>query len=445
MALLLDLNPPEQPDRRDERYHPEEKKIGDHRSPAERDRDRILYTSAFRRLAEVTQVVAANNAHVFHNRLTHSLQVAQVGCRIAELHAKQPYYSSSAGAINPDVVEAASLAHDLGHPPFGHIAEQELNSLCEDIGGFEGNAQSFRIVTKLAFRSPDYAGINLTRATLCALLKYPWRRGQNPAKPKKWGAYNTESDDFNFARELMSSANLERSAEAELMDWADDVTYCVHDLEDFYRAGRIPLHLLAWSKGDDQRKLFFDDVFRRRAGESGIWSRYARSEFEEVFTKIIVLNFRNKEPYNGSRDHRARLRSFTGRLIGRYVNAIELRTPGAPSDHRIVINEEYLKEVAMLKELTWTYVIEAPALATQQRGQREIIRSLFRILQDAIKTNTNIFPIFYREQLKKATSDSERTRLVLDLISGMTERQAVMMYQQLLGITVGSGLESILI
>ena len=273
------MSPPVKLDNREQRYHPEEEKGGDHRRPAERDRDRILYTSAFRRLAQVTQVVAANNAHVFHNRLTHSLQVAQVGRRIAEwLSSRQSELAAEAEGLDPNVVEAACLAHDLGHPPFGHIAEQELNSLCQDIGGFEGNAQSFRIVTKLAFRSPSYAGINLTRATLCALLKYPWLRGQNPAKPKKWGAYNTENDDFTFARELMSSTNLQRSVEAELMDWADDVTYCVHDLEDFYRAGRIPLHLLAWRKRDDERKIFFDDVFRRRAGESGIWSKYARAD-----------------------------------------------------------------------------------------------------------------------------------------------------------------------
>lgn len=440
------MTPQGKTETREQRYHPEETKAGDHRRPAERDRDRILYTSAFRRLAEVTQVIAANNAHVFHNRLTHSLQVAQVGRRIAEwLLSRQAELASEAEGLDPNVVEAACLAHDLGHPPFGHIAEQELNSLCHDIGGFEGNAQSFRILTKLAFRSPSYAGINLTRATLCALLKYPWLRGQNPAKPKKWGAYNTEGDDFTFARELMPSSVLQRSPEAELMDWADDVTYSVHDLEDFYRAGRIPLHLLSWTKRDDERTTFFDDVFRRRAGESGIWSKYSRAELEQAFSNIMVLNFRIQEPYNGSRNHRARLRSFTGQLIGRYINGIELCKPIAPGDPTVTIYEEHLKEVAMLKELTWSYVIEAPALATQQHGQREIIRSLFRILQDASRGNINIFPIFYREQLSKATDQSERTRVVVDLISSMTERQAVMMYQQLLGIAVGSGLESILI
>src|SRR6478609_9031210 len=122
---------------------------GDYRAPSQRDRDRVLYSSSFRRLAEVTQVVAANSGYVFHNRLTHSLQVAQVGRRIAEkLNLLQP---ETKEFVDPDVVEAACLAHDLGHPPFGHIAEQKLNELAgADIDGFEGNAQSFRIVTRLS-------------------------------------------------------------------------------------------------------------------------------------------------------------------------------------------------------------------------------------------------------------------------------------------------------
>src|SRR5262249_38306651 len=153
----------------------------DYRTSFQRDRDRILYSSSFRRLAEVTQVVAANSGYVFHNRLTHSLQVAQVGRRIAEKLNQTQHESQK--FICPDVVEAACLAHDLGHPPFGHTAEQTLNTLAKKIGGFEGNAQSFRIVTRLASRSLKYGGLDLTAATLSAILKYPWFRGQNPDKP----------------------------------------------------------------------------------------------------------------------------------------------------------------------------------------------------------------------------------------------------------------------
>jgi predicted deoxyguanosinetriphosphate triphosphohydrolase len=161
-------------DRRFKRDRPE-----DNRSAFQRDRDRILFTSAFRRLAGVTQVFSAEEGHIFHNRLTHSLEVAQVGRRLCERLTTDYRETADRLEINPDVVEAACLAHDLGHPPFGHIAERLLDELVthELADGFDGNAQSFRIVTKLAFRSTDVTGLNLTRATLNALLKYPWLRG----------------------------------------------------------------------------------------------------------------------------------------------------------------------------------------------------------------------------------------------------------------------------
>ncbi|MGB9286651.1 MAG: dNTP triphosphohydrolase, partial [Candidatus Sulfotelmatobacter sp.] len=135
---------------RSERLHDKNPRTdGDDRTPAQRDRDRILYSSSFRRLAEVTQVVSASSGYVFHNRLTHSLQVAQVGRRLAEKLCKK-YPALTTDLICPDVVEAACLAHDLGHPPFGHVAEHRLNELAKAYGGFEGNAQSFRIVSSLA-------------------------------------------------------------------------------------------------------------------------------------------------------------------------------------------------------------------------------------------------------------------------------------------------------
>lgn len=433
---------------RDDRFSTkEERKSGDDRSPAQRDRDRIIYSSAFRRLTEVTQVVAADNAHVFHNRLTHSLQVAQVGRRIAEkLLKKQAATAHDVGGIDPDVVEAACLAHDLGHPPFGHLAEEELNRLAKGaVGGFEGNAQSFRIVTKLAFRSTAYAGLNLTRATLNALLKYPWQRNRNTANRGKWGAYDSEAKEFTFARALMPGAAFQRSAEAEIMDWADDVTYSVHDIEDFYRAGRVPLHLLA--TGDSREtKAFFDGVFERRNGASGVWQRFTRSEFESAFQELLPMHFRLDEAYNGTKDHRSRLRSFTLRLIGRYINGLELQKPNNAKAPRVSIDDEFIKEVAMLKELTWHYIIMAPALATQQAGQREIVRGLFHIFSEAAESASErrLFPAYYQEAIRDGTSLTERRRIVVDMIAGMTEVQAITLYQRLMGINLGSGLESVL-
>jgi dGTPase len=150
-------------------------------------------------------------------------------------------------------------------------------------GVFEGNAQSFRIVTKLAFKSTKHAGLDLTRVTLSAILEYPWLKGQNEKKRNKWGAYKSEIADFNFAKLLFPSGKLKRSPEASLMDWADDVTYSVHDLEDFFRASKIPVHLLARATENLERQRFFDDVYRRRAGDN---SFPKRSVLEEAFQNI---------------------------------------------------------------------------------------------------------------------------------------------------------------
>lgn len=426
---------------RNERLHDKKpQNDGDDRTPAQRDRDRILYSSSFRRLAEVTQVVSANSGYVFHNRLTHSLQVAQVGRRLAEKLAKrQP--SLAEGNICPDVVEAACLAHDLGHPPFGHTAESRLNILAAHHGGFEGNAQSFRIVTQLASRSGEYGGLDLTAATLAAILKYPWLNGDNPAKPRKWGAYESERSSFEFATRLLPAKN-ERTIEAELMDWADDVTYSVHDLEDFYRAGRLPLHLLA--QGDSpEREAFFENVFERRRSDSEF---AAQNNLKEAFTGILVSTFSLPRAYDGSSAHRAALRTFTAILIDRYINAakLERRDDGKIS---VSIDNDLRAEVTMLKELTWTYVIEAVSLAGRQHGQKRVVNELFEIFAQLSKNTQDwsAFPMFYRERLKAANGRAEdTTRTCVDLIASMTESQAIAMHQRLTGQTHTSGLDDIL-
>ncbi|NJL29795.1 MAG: dNTP triphosphohydrolase [Thermoanaerobaculia bacterium] len=223
---------------REARRHDEPRSI-DQRTPAERDRDRILYSSALRRLVGVTQVVDPAEGHAFHNRLLHTFKVAQIGRRLAQkLLKEQPEEARALGEVDPEVVEAAALAHDLGHPPFGHIAERELDELLRkqgDMEGFEGNAQSFRILTKLAFVAKQHPGLNLTRATLNATLKYPWRRQTAGKGQHKWGAYYSERPELEWARQNGPRGET-RCVEAELMDWADDITYAVHDLEDFYRA-----------------------------------------------------------------------------------------------------------------------------------------------------------------------------------------------------------------
>jgi dGTPase len=417
---------------RDDRFSGDTRK--DNREPGQRDRDRVLYTTAFQRLAEVTQVLAPDEGHVFHNRLTHSLKVAQVARRLAEMLGREQPDAAAELGINPDVVEAAALAHDLGHPPFGHVAEEELDVLVTRAGledGFNGNAQSFRIVTNLALRSPKYSGLDLTRATLNALLKYPWMRGPTGKQHQKWGAYKIEQAQFEWARGLCPDGDRRKSAEAELMDWADDVTYAVHDVADFFRAGLIPLDRLA--KESSERDRFLDKAFERRRQE-GTDSElgYPQPELKETLARVAdFIPF--DERYTGTTLHRSTLRSYTAGLIARFMTAAQLHVPLTPDESRIKLDPDSHKEVVILKELTWHYVILNPSLMKLQYGQRHTIRRLFAIFNHAARnSNLGIFPHAYRELIRDAGDDMAlRTRLVCDYISGMTEHQAIGTHQRL--------------
>lgn len=419
----------------------------DDRAPGARDRDRILYSSAFRRLAGVTQVITPDDSFIVHNRLTHSLKVAQVGRRIAEtLTRKSARLAEEYGGINPDVVEAAGLAHDLGHPPFGHIAEKELDRLAcakDNPDGFEGNAQSFRVLTRLAVRQ-QVDGLNLTRATLNAVLKYPWYRDPHDTlKNRKWGAYKNDKKAFEFARDG-APAEL-KSVEAEIMDWADDITYALHDVEDFFRAGLIPLDRLQGS-GDELRR-FSDEVFER----TNVTKASRRDELRAAFINAL-RDFAPREPFGGTPQHRRILRNFISQGVTRYSHAISLAEKRKPQARYVTIDKTMADEVLMLKQLTWHYVIRNPALAAQQQGQRTIIQTLFKILCKAAEAPENdprrdILPFSTRESLQRVRKDKrvnlplERTRLVVDLIAGMSDVQAIRTYQKLTGITVGSVLD----
>jgi dGTPase len=417
------------------------------RTEFERDRDRILYASALRRLAGVSQVVAAAEGHVFHNRLTHVLKVAQIGRGLAEQilnDTKDKKLPDVLGGLSPDVVEAAALGHDLGHPPFGHIAEHELDVLVkdQDSDGFEGNAQSFRIVTKLAIRAKESDGLNLTRATLNGLLKYPWFRGTGGIKKEhKWGAYQTEKKDFEWAREGCTGDE-RKSIEAELMDWADDIAYSVYDMEDAYRAGKVPLDRLFGSRSGES---FEGERFLARAVSR--WKALGRN-FDEAETKqtfkFFATSFPFRDPYCGNREQRATLRSLTSSLVARYIRAVSLNKKASSSEsRRIMIEPDAQAEVEILKELTWQYVIDDPSLTTQQHGYRRVVRELFAVFLEATKTSRDwvMFPIGVREQLE--SGKDKPLRIVADFIATMTEQQALEMYQRIAGISFGSVLKSV--
>ena len=421
-----------------ERFHPDSPP--DNRTDGQRDRDRILYTSAFRRLASVTQVVSAHEGHVFHNRLTHSLEVAQLARRAAEmLLRKQPKVARSLGGVDPDVAEAAALAHDLGHPPFGHVAEEELDRLLvqDDIkDGFNGNAQTFRIVTRLALRRSSIPGLNLTRATLNGVLKYPWLRCAGGEQSEKWGSYESDRNVFDWARQ--GHPDEVRSIEAELMDWADDVTYAVHDIEDFYRAGRIPLDRLRNDRGERERFLKFAES--RYKGKDLKWD-VVRGGFSDLIESIPL-----SEPYASRRHLRGILRTVTGVLIARYINAIALRNPTRNNPCPLAFDPILKAEVWVWKQLTWHYVIRKPSLATQQHGLRRIISCLYEIFRDAARSKTlDLFPAGFQEALMDCAGDWEKhsRRIVVDLIAGMSETEAILMHDRLTGATPGSALDPV--
>lgn len=439
-----------------------EAREGDQRSNFQRDRDRVLYSSALRRLAGVTQVVHAAEGHIFHNRLTHTLKVAQVARRIAENLIKNESKErvDAAGGIDPDVVETAALVHDLGHPPFGHIAEEELDyQLCSRdpafADGFEGNAQSFRIVTNLSIKTLEHPGLNLTRASLNAILKYPWGRDVAGKKSKKWGHYHSEKREFKFARKLGPQREAQH-AEATIMDWADDVAYSVHDVDDFYRAGLIPLDQLLLGTAELDR--FIDAVFnwweadRNDKGNRGrleVFDRSSAAEFFKGFLRLFAEADDLDSAFTGTSVQRARLSYLSTFLIRRYilgpedetgVQAVALDDAAHPA---IKIEKTLRVEVDLLKALMRVYVFHNPALATQQYGQRRVIRDLFEVYIEAVEPSSkiqSIIPYPFRDYLKviKETHKLPRARLVADLIASMTEQQALLLHQRLTGIAPGS-------
>lgn len=437
--------------RQDRQYNPfgdQGDKPGDDRASFQVDRDRIIYCSAFRRLAQVTQVVSAQEGHVFHNRLTHSLKVAQVARRLAErLLSQQPEIAAKIGGIDADVVEAAALAHDLGHPPFGHTAEEELDKCALKVGlpdGFEGNAQSFRILTRLAIHRVDYFGLNLTRATLNAVLKYPWWRSPD-VKSKRWrkySVYNLDREAFLFAR---PDKNDRQTIEASIMDFADDITYSVHDLEDFYLAGLIPLELLATDR--DELARFVSEWLREFPHDRVAHIVQANPN---RFQNFLDATYNLKGQYRpGSFEQKAQIKRVSSQLIQIYIQSVKLGLEYGDRGY-LQYNLAKEEELQFLQRIVWSYVISNPRLSTQRYGQKRIIRTLIEIYLEAIQADDLSFipPRFVREYLELGDQQNdpetvklEKIRMAFDIVAGLSEAEAMFQYRRLTGIERGSFLD----
>lgn len=428
---------------RAERRH--DKHGGDQRSQFQRDRDRVLYSSAFQRLAGITQIARAGEESVFHTRQQHTLKVAQIGRRLAEYCLSEDrlkLFPGLRGEVDPDVVEAACMIHDLGHPPFGHVGEEELNGRVTPHlnDGFEGNAQSFRIVTKLAVHKEgeDALGIDLTRATLAACLKYPWYRHKGTANRgeqgssdtyKKWSAYETEKADFEFATEYSSPA--EMTVEAELMEWADDVAYSVHDLEDFHRCSAVPWRELF---GSGKKKELLDHVKMPHDVDVERSFSALKSAIWDVFGEIL------SERYEGTRDQRWVLRNMTSNLIKLYVTNVSIVE--AKKGYALSVPSEIRGQIAILKQITRDYIISTPTLSAQQVGYREIICGLF---DQFYNTPTDAIPAFTPTRLRYLwpLREGNKARFAADCVAAMSETEAVRLHARLRGLNSGSILDPI--
>lgn len=422
----------------------------DRRTRTQRDRDRVLYSSAFARLSGVTQVAPADEGAPYHTRMLHSLKVAQIARRIAEHLLKTQPKAARDAKVDADSCEAAALAHDLGHPPFGHAAEHQLDSLVKGASspgessaedGFEGNAQSFRAVVRLSKRRAGQDGLNLTRSTLDAILKYPWLRSSpdDARKFHKFGAYRVDQDDFYWVRMDHPQSDDTRSANAEIMDWADDAAYAVHDVEDFYRAGLIPLDRLVLSESERIRVVDWmmkrsDSLsFAERASGHFAWteSRDAALRTAEFLFDDYSLHALS-EPYEGMSSQRAVLRQATALLIRRYLEEVHLEESGRRIRFVGAKAAERRREIDFLRGLVWYYVIERPALRSQQEGQLRVIRDLFEVYLEAAEAKKwSLLPVSMREAVDSGVTHARATA---DLIASLTERQAVGLWGKVYGV-----------
>ena len=375
------------------------------RTAFERDRARVVHAASSRRLAAKTQVVGPASDDFVRNRLTHSLEVAQVARDLSRALGSQP-----------DIAETAALAHDLGHPPFGHNGERLLAELSEACGGFQGNAQTLRVLTRLEAKTFTQegrsVGLNLTRATLDACTKYPWPRGAGP-DPLKFGVYADDRAIFDWLRE--DAPGPRRCLEAQVMDLADDVAYSVHDVEDGTVAGHLDLTRLdAPAVWETLREWYLPEA--------------VDDEVDAALVRLRGVGSWPTAPYDGSRRSLAALKNLTSDLIGRFCGAVQAASfaasdgPMARYAADLVVPRETWVEITVLKSVAAHYVMQTPDRLTVMDRQRSLLAELVEAL---VAGGPDTLDRPFADDWHAADDDAGRLRVVVDQVASLTDASAV--------------------
>ncbi|MGF1448027.1 MAG: dGTP triphosphohydrolase [Opitutales bacterium] len=403
-------------------------KESDPRLPFQIDRDRVVFAYPFRALQSKTQVFQTGEYDFYRTRLTHSLEVARIGRSLCEELRRQP----EGVALDPDLIEAICLAHDLGHPPFGHIGERKLNALMADFGGFEGNAQTARILTGLIYRRRDGQprGMSPTRAFLDGILKYKRLRRECPEPvPANHFLYNTQAAVRGFVHGTQplphGEAALERSLECQVMDWADDTAYSLHDIMDGIEAGFLTLERLGqWRE-------------RTQAGATPL-----DTESLGWFEKLCDL----------IREDRV-VPAFSAK-IGAFIRAVHLEPrehPLAAQTQRyrwdLSVDAIIARECQLYQRIALELIFKSPGIQQTEFKGGFILERLFHALREHyLEQNT---PDSDRLQLLPAAETAficaapvedsdERARRLCDCIASLTDRMAIRTYRRLFDPDFGS-------
>ncbi len=377
------------------------------RSDFERDRARVLHSAALRRLAAKTQVVTAGSADFPRTRLTHSLECAQIGRELAKEIG-----------CDPDLTDTACLAHDIGHSPFGHNGEFALDELAAPCGGFEGNAQTLRLLTRLEPKVPG-AGLNLTRATLDATLKYPWF---SPGSGK-YGVYAEDAEVFAWIR--LGAPARRPCLEAQVMDWADDVAYSVHDMEDGLHAGLITIKNL---QSSTERA-----IVAQTAATTYCDGDVPVAELTGVLDALLALPVWPSS-YDGGPDTVAAVKNLTSELIGRFCVAAQQATLAAACGPLtryaadLIVPRQQRLECALLKAIAAHYVMTRAGVVAAQARERELLAELALAIERGAPRTLD--PLL-RPAWDAAATDAARRRVVIDQVASLTDTSAIAWHHRL--------------